>query len=407
MTYLVVEDARRRSLRNWPWVPLRRLTHLRREVNLQRNETLLALSADFGIQARPDGGGRQLASASTEATYWVVHPNDLVFNPMWALEGGVAVSAVRGAVSPAYRVYEPTNALEPRFLHYYMRSRLALDQYRALARGVTTFDRSVTREDLDEMPVPVPPRIVQRTIADYLDAETTRIDALIVRKQRLISLLDERRRGTVDEAVAAGDEVPVRRLVSRLTSGPRGWAEYVSDAGDTSFIRITNIRRDDVELDRSDLVRVVSPQNAEAVRTMVRENDVLVSITADIGSVAIARVEDAGAAVSQHVALMTPEGCDPMWLAHSISSSFVRSQLEAGQYGGTKTQLSLGDVAAVKIRLAGVKEQERRLESLKGDLASLGGARRALRRQLDLLREHRQALITAAVTGELDVPGVA
>ena len=123
--------------------------------------------------------------------YWIANPGDLVFNPMWAIEGGVAVSQIRGALSTAYRVYRFGNRIDPRFAHYYFRSRVALDQYRLMVRGVTTFDRSVSREDFEAMPMPVPPLDIQRAIADYLDAETARIDGLIEKKKRMIELLDE------------------------------------------------------------------------------------------------------------------------------------------------------------------------------------------------------------------------
>jgi type I restriction enzyme S subunit len=118
---------------------------------------------------------------------------------MWAIGRGVAVSKVEGAVSTAYRVYELGERVYPRFLHYYVRCDPIVDQYRLVVRGLTTFDRSVTREDLEGMPVPLPPLPLQRAIADYLDTETARIDALIEKKHRMVELLDERRTLKISE----------------------------------------------------------------------------------------------------------------------------------------------------------------------------------------------------------------
>lgn len=193
MTFIVMDRALSTVPSHWERVEIRRVTTIRRETNRDSSATLLSLSASDGVRPRPDDGGRQLPSADTVANYWLVRPSDLVFNPMWAIEGGVAVSEVEGAVSTAYRVYQfPAEQVQPRFAHYLLRSRPALDQYRAMVRGVTTFDRSVTREDFEAMPIGLPPMPEQRAIADFLDVETARIDALIEKKRKLVHLLELR-----------------------------------------------------------------------------------------------------------------------------------------------------------------------------------------------------------------------
>lgn len=404
MTYLALEAARRRSPANWRWLPLRRVSTIRRAQNTERTERLLALSADRGVEPRPDDGGRQLASAATEQGYWVVHPNDLVFNPMWALEGSVAVSEVRGAVSTAYRVYEIAGDMHPRFLHHFMRSHVALEQYRALVRGVTTFDRSVTREDLDAMPVPAPSLEVQRTVSNFLDAETARIDALIIKKRRLRELVIERFRGLVSDAVAVGSSIEVRRVIELRTSGPRGWANRVGDSG-APFIRSQNLRRDGIELDLSTAARVHPAESPEAHRSRTREGDVLIGITgANTGWVGLVREQSAEGYVSQHVAVLRPHQVVPEWLAYSLFAHQAQDQLLGGQYGGTKTQLALDDLATLRICVPSESEQREGVERIKRALTQIRWVEQALSRQIGLLLQHRQALVTAAVTGELEIP---
>src|SRR5438067_9443080 len=135
MSYLALEAAVSRTP-SWRWVPFRHVAHLRRERNVLSDAPLLSLSASRGVAQRPDDGGRQLPSEDTVLNYWLVHPNDLIFNPMWAIEGGVAVSDLSGAVSPAYRVYKLAPVIEPRFAHHWFRSSIAIEQYRLLVRGV-------------------------------------------------------------------------------------------------------------------------------------------------------------------------------------------------------------------------------------------------------------------------------
>jgi type I restriction enzyme, S subunit len=82
------------------------------------------------------------------------------------------------------------------------------------------------------------------------------------------------------------DFFPIKRELQFLTSGSRGWADHYADEGPL-FIRIGNLTRDDVGLDLSDIQRVQIPQGSEGERTRVQPGDVLFSITAYIGSVAV------------------------------------------------------------------------------------------------------------------------
>ncbi len=72
-------------------------------------------------------------------------------------------------------------------------------------------------------------------------------------------------------------------LGGQVTSGSRGWAKYYADHGDL-FVRITNLKRDDIHLDLTDSRSVqIDPNDAEARRTRLATGDLLISITADIG----------------------------------------------------------------------------------------------------------------------------
>ena len=225
---------------------------MHRQANYSSDRPLLSLSATAGIQRRLDGDDRQPASDETISKYWVVHPNQLVFNPMWAIEGGVAVSSVEGAVSPAYRVYELHSALHSRFAHYYFRSDPALEQYRLMIRGITTFDRSITRSDFEAMPVPIPPISEQRAAASYLDTETARIDSLISTKRHLLKLLEERDRRIIDDLF---DDLLRNRLIrlgyiADVRSGVTLGGSRLPSVKDVTipYLRVANVQHDRLDL---------------------------------------------------------------------------------------------------------------------------------------------------------------
>jgi type I restriction enzyme S subunit len=97
----------------------------------------------------------------------------------------------------------------------------------------------------------------------------------------------------------------VELLTSVVTSGSRGWAEYYSPTG-AVFLRVGNLDRHTIELDLSDVARVTPPESAEAIRTAVAPGDVLMSITADVGMVAVVPEALDQAYINQHVALLRP-----------------------------------------------------------------------------------------------------
>ena len=367
---------------------------------------LLSLSAANGVRERVEGEGR--AASEDTSRYRVVEPGDVVINRLVARDGAIAVSTLHGIISPAYWVFKTPAYCDSRFLGYLLNSTHYLAEIGARSKFMPPAQFDLPWEQFRSLAVACPEIKVQRAIADYLDTETARIEALIAKKQRMIEVLEERWRAAVSELTAHGAPVAVRRLTSVRTSGPRGWSELVHDEGTAPFIRSANLRRDDVRIRVDNLAFVDPPETVEAQRSRTRAGDVLIGITgANTGWVGVVNEHEAGGYVSQHVAVLRPAGVDPSWLAFSLFSDRAQQTLLGSQYGGTKTQLGLEDLAEVVINVPDESQQRYitgRLDALRGVTEAL---RRSLGTQLELLREHRQALITAAVLGDLEVPGVA
>jgi type I restriction enzyme S subunit len=276
---------------------------------------------------------------------------------------------------------------------------------------------------------PFPPASEQVAIAAFLDRETARIDALIQEQQRLIELLKEKRQAVISHAVTKGLDptapmkdsgvewlgevpahwqlAPLKRDLAFLTSGSRGWADHYADDG-ALFIRIGNLTRDSIDLDLSDIQMVEVPTGSEGERTRVRPGDVLFSITAFLGSVAVIPDQMEEAYVSQHVALARPSNRYflPDWIGYVTLSYLGKTQLEVGGYGGTKVQLSLGDIGDLLISAPPLAEQVTIVHALEGQLRRLSSLSCEAQIAVEILQERRSALISAAVTGKIDVRGV-
>lgn len=254
---------------------------------------------------------------------------------------------------------------------------------------------------------PCPPLARQVEIADYLDRETAQIDNLIAEQERLIELLRERRQAVIDSVIDSV-EAPrgqLRRAITFLTSGSRGWGAYYADAG-ARFLRIGNLPRRSLAL-RGQVQRISLPEGVtEGERTKLQLHDLLFSITAYLGSVAVVDAAWAGGYVSQHVALcrMDSARLEPHFVGWSMLATNGQHQLNVGAAGGTKVQLALDDIRGLEVAYPSLEEQRRIVKLLDTRTAKIDQLIAEAELFIRLARERRSALITAAVTGQIEIP---
>ncbi len=327
-------------------------------------------------------------------------------------------------VSTGFAVIRPRSKLMPDFLGCLVSASYLIEQVIARSTGVSY--PAINASELVAIPVPLPPLPEQTQIAAFLDRETAKIDELVAEQRRLMELLKEKRQAVISHAVTKGlnpdaplkpsgiewlgevpahwEVMPLKRDLDFLTSGSRGWAENYSDEGEL-FIRITNLTRGSIGLDLSDIQRVAVPDGAEGSRTKVRTGDVLFSITAYLGSVAVVPDELESAYVSQHVALarLRQSRLMPKWVGFVALSVVGQTWFETKSYGGTKIQLSLDDVRELPIPVPPLDEQSAVVALLEMQVAQFDTLTTEAQRAIDLLQERRTALISAAVTGQIDV----
>jgi|SRR5690554_6291836 len=313
-----------------------------------------------------------------------------------------------------------------KYFFWALRAPESFNQWESSVGGATF--RALNLGPLADTRVLSPRRSEQAAIAAFLDYETARIDALVEEQQRLIELLKEKRQAVISHAVTKGldpgvpmkdsgvewlgevpahwDTLPIKRDLEFLTSGSRGWASHYSDDG-AAFIRIGNLTRDNINLDFSDLQRVSVPEGSEGERTKIKEHDLLFSITAYLGSVAVVPTELETAYVSQHIALarLFKERLLPRWVAYVTLSDVGKNYLSSQGYGGTKVQLSLEDVAELLVTAPPLDEQAAITSFLDHEIARIDALAEEGDSVIKLLQERRSALISAAVTGKIDVRG--
>lgn len=192
-----------------------------------------------------------------------------------------------------------------------------------------------------------------------------------------------------------------RELFTFVTSGSRGWARYYSDKG-ARFIRVGNLRRGSIDPDLTELQRVSPPAGSEGSRTRVQPNDILISITADLGRIALMPDVKEETYINQHVALARPgKDADARYLAWYLSSDPVQRQWLKLQRGATKLGLGLDDIRSVTVPLAPLDEQHRIVDAIEEQFSRLDAGNSSLRRAQRNLKRARTAILDAAVSGKL------
>ena len=153
-----------------------------------------------------------------------------------------------------------------------------------------------------------------------------------------------------------------------ITSGSRGWAKYYASDG-SPFIRMTNLRRDGIALDLEDLRYVSLPENSvEAKRTKLKKNDILVSITAELGKIGFVRnLFENDAFISQHVCLIRLESpeIDNEYAAYLLASDPEQRQLNRLNDAGAKAGLNLQTIARYRLTFPPLPEQRKIAEILR------------------------------------------
>jgi type I restriction enzyme S subunit len=196
--------------------------------------------------------------------------------------------------------------------------------------------------------------------------------------------------------------VTTEKLFSFVTSGSRGWAKHYSDKG-SIFLRVGNLDHSAIALDLRDVQHVSAPSGIEADRTRVRPNDLLISVTADVGMVAVVPDGLGEAYINQHIALARPvENVNAAYLAWYLTSEYGgQPQFKLLQRGATKQGLGLDDIRAVDVPLPPFNEQSRIVAKIEELFSDLDAGVAALERIRANLKRYRAAVLKAAVEGKL------
>lgn len=318
-------------------------------------------------------------------------------------------------------VLRPSSGLLPKFLTHALNA----TDYSWFIEGSTR--EKLTQGNMSSIPIALPPTAEQRAIVDFLDLETVKIDALISKQEQLIATLREDRAATITQAVTKGldpnvdmkpstlpglDEIPhhwkvvplkhvVRNVGVGLVINP---SSYVADSG-VPFLLGRNIR--DGWIDLTD-VNYMSEEDSHRLKaSRLQAGDVVVVRAGYPGRAAVVSDELEGANCASILILREPTLTQPEFLASFLNSSLGRAQVKLAQYGAAQEQINVGDVVNFVMPVPPLSEQQEISERVSLQTAAIDALITKSTKMIETLREYRSALITDAVTGKIDVRGVA
>jgi type I restriction enzyme, S subunit len=314
----------------------------------------------------------------------------------------------------------PDENLELSF-YYYCLPALLIHNANHNIYGAKIFNQDVIKNSK----LPIPPYTEQTQIANFLDHQTNIIDDLIGQKEKLITLLKEKRQAIINEVVTKGlnpnvkmkdsgvewlGEVPVewkivklRYLNNKIGSGvtPKGGAEVYVEEG-VVFVRSQNVHFDGLRLD--DVVKIEPEIHKKMSGSKVHYNDVLLNITgASIGRCCVVDINEE-MNVNQHVCIIRPnERIKSYYLNLVLQSTIGQTQIRLGITGGNREGLNFEAIKDFIILLPDVDTQLDILNYTNELIAQIRELESKSILLINKLKDYRQSLISEVVTGKIDV----
>lgn len=306
--------------------------------------------------------------------------------------------------STGFAVLRPrSESADGDYVRYALQADPFIDEVVANSEGVSY--PAINAADMVRLKFWLPPLAEQRAIAAYLDRETAEIDALVSAQEGLIATLRERRAAVIDRFFDPRESTtPLSQALRASLTGPFGTqlaaSEYVD--GGVPFINPTHIRNNRIAPDPS---HAVSPAKADELsRFRLKSGDLVLGRKGDVDKCALVSAEEDGYLCgSDAIALRPGDRAIPAFVWWFLHSAWAVFQLNKWSVGATVVGLNQTTISKMRMPLPPLDEQHRIADYLDEKAAEIDTLIVETERFIALAKERRAALITAAVTGQIDV----
>jgi type I restriction enzyme S subunit len=392
------------------------------------DEPLLAATQSKGVVQKKDYSTRTVTAQKDFHLLKLVEIGDFVIS-LRSFQGGIELSHCRGIISPAYTILKPTNSIGQSYFRHYLKSTNFIQSLTIYVTGIRE-GQNIDYERLSRSYLSIPPLDEQKAIGRFLDYATSRIDAAIRAKRKIIALLEEEKRAIIQRAVTKGidpnakmkdsgvpwiGEIPegweVRRLKTCISQIEQGWSPQCdaqpSNDNEWGVLKVGCVNKD--KFDGSKNKRL--PRSFSVDDSLeIQDGDILVSRanTQDLLGLAALAEKPRSRLIL----------CDKLFRFHAnkgiLSSGFLvrvlrakpsRVQIERNTNGASSSMQNIGQniVKNLWIAFPKIPEQEQIINSITLLVIPIDNNIARLESEISLLREYRTRLVADVVTGKLDV----
>ncbi|MHC9004938.1 restriction endonuclease subunit S [Enterobacter adelaidei] len=389
-----------------------------------KNDEQLAASQKYGVipqslMMQLNDSKVMLALKGTES-FRHVEANNFVIS-LRSFEGGIEYSQYTGCVSPAYTVLKNSKPISYSYYRYLLKCSPFIAALQSSTDSLRD-GKSINYEQFSALSLPLSSVQEQNVIAAFLDHETAKIDNLIEKQQQLIELLKEKRQAVISHAVTKGlnPDVPMKDSgVEWLGEIPRHWGvtrlKYecrnivdcphstpnYTDEGEYPAIRTADILAG--YLDLENCRRVTEPVYDERnFRLIPKAGDIIYSREGERFGIGAPIPEGAKVCLAQRVMLFRAKST-PGYLMWALNSSSTYTQAQQDCIGSTSPHVNVDTIKNFILAWPPENEREEISNFIHQTLDSVESLTVHLTEKLTLLQERRTALISAAVTGKIDV----
>ena len=377
-------------------------------------ERLLSVYRDYGVipkDSRDDNHNR----ASEDLTpYQLVCANDLVINKMKAWQGSIAISELRGIVSPAYYIYQPKAEYHSKYIHFLIRSAYYIQSYKNYSKGIRVNQWDLESEAFTHIDLLLPSLDEQQKIVAFLDTETTRIDNLIAKQEKLIELLEEQRKSIISHAVTKGlnPNAPMKDSgVEWLGEVPEDWEVkrfgYIFTENKKKNIglietNVLSLSYGNIKEKNIDDNKGLLPESFETYQ-IIEPNDIVFRFTDlqnDKRSLRNAISKYHGIITSAYIGVKTKENADfynYLFRAYDLQKVFY------SMGDGMRQSLKMDELNKMPIVLPKIEAQERIVKFINEENQRINNLVVKQKNLIEKLKEYRASIISHAVTGKIDV----
>ena len=327
----------------------------------------------------------------------VAKKNDILLS-VRAPVGATNLAPCEVCIGRGLTAIRPSEKIELKYLLYFFRYiEKSLQQ-----KGTGTTFKAITQDVIKKLEIPVPPLEDQHRIVTRIEELFSQLDSGVETLKKTKEQLKVYRQAVLKEAFSHINEYNIIRNVSTLvTSGSRGWAKYYSNSG-AIFVRIGNLTRTGIDIDFKDTQFVELPDKAEGVRSKLLPNDVLVSITADLGSIGLVPDNIDEAYINQHIALVRFNNPNQgKFMAYYLRSDYGQKELLKNKRGAGKLGLGLDDIRDSRVPIVTDDMASSIVAEIESRLSVCDSIEKTVDNALQQAEGLKQSILKKAFEGEL------